>query len=107
MYDFNIDIETDAKKLDDKIKKLQEQRARIEEQLESEKQQLDLSRKVGLLVVKEFQGKPFDYHELKTLLDGNLIFDFDRKFFGLAELDGNDPRRPKKRGRKKAVQTDE
>ncbi|MDR1987634.1 MAG: hypothetical protein LBQ24_02485 [Candidatus Peribacteria bacterium] len=107
MYDFNTDIETEARKLDDKIKKLQEERARIEEQLQSEKKELDLAKKVGLLVVKEFQGKEFKYSELKALLDSNLISDYDRKFFGLAELAVDDPRKPKKRGRRKATPTEE
>ena len=57
-----------------------------------------------MLVVKEFQGKEFKYNELKALLDANLIADFDRKFFNIQALAADDPRRPKKRGRKKAVQ---
>jgi hypothetical protein len=107
MYDFNTDIETEARKLDDKIRKLQEERAKIEEKLQSEKQQLDLARKVGLLVVGEFQGKKFDYNDLRTLLDEHLISDYERKFFDLSELAVDDPRRPKKRGRRKAVQASE
>jgi hypothetical protein len=107
MYDFNTDIETEARKLDDKIRKLQEERTKIEEKLQSEKQQLDLARKVGLLVVGEFQGKKFEYSELKNLLDEHLISDYERKFFDLSELAADDPRRPKKRGRRKVVQASE
>jgi hypothetical protein len=107
MYNFNTDIETEARKLDDKIRKLQEERAKIEEKLQSEKQQLDLARKVGLLVVGEFQGKKFEYNELKTLLDANLVDDFERKFFSFTPLAVDDPKRPKKRGRRKAVQPNE
>jgi hypothetical protein len=107
MYDFSVDIEAQAKKLDLKIRKLQEEKARFDEKLQSEKQRLDLARKVGLLVVGEFKGKKFEYGEFKTLLATHLVDDFERKFFDLAVLAADDPRRPKKRGRKKVVHSNE
>jgi len=100
MYNFDLDIEAEAQKIDSKIKKLQEEKAKLAERLATEQQRLDLSRKVGLLVVNEFQGKPFTYDAFQALLSENLIADFDREFFGLNALAADDPRRPKKRGRK-------
>lgn len=101
MYDLNTDILAEARKLDEKIKKLQEEKAEIEKRLETEKQRLELARKVGLIVVNEFQGKRFEYTDLDTLLEKHLVLDFDRQFFDLNVLPENDPRRPKRRGRKK------
>jgi hypothetical protein len=101
MYDFNVDIEAKARKLDSKIRKLQEEKAKIEEKLQNGKQRLDLARKVGMLVIEGFKGKKFEYGELEALLETHLTDDFERKFFGFAALAADDSRRPKKRGRKK------
>ena len=101
MYKFDLDIEVEAQKIDGKIKKLQEEKAKLAERLATEKQRLDLSRKVGLMVVNEFEGKRFEYDTLQSLLEEHLITDFDREFFGLKTLAADDTRRPKKRGRKK------
>jgi hypothetical protein len=49
----------------------------------------------------EFQGKLFEYKALETVLDKNFIDDFDRQFFSLKPLLADDPRKPKRRGRKK------
>ena len=103
MYDFNVDIEAQARKLDLKIKKLQEEKAKIEENLQSEKRRIDLARKVGMLIIKKFQGKEFEYSEFKALLDTHLTDDFEREFFGFTVLAVDDSRRPKKRGRKKTI----
>lgn len=100
MYDFDKDIETEARKIDEKIKKLQEEKSKLKEKLAAEKQQLDLARKVGLLIVNEFKGKHFVYTDLEKLFEKHLISDFDREFFGLTVLAADDERRPKKRGRK-------
>jgi len=67
---------------------------------QTEQQRLDLSRKVGLLVVNEFQSKSFAYDALQTPLSEHLIADFDREYFNLASLAINDPRRAKPRGGK-------
>jgi hypothetical protein len=101
MIDLNKDIEAEARRLDERIKKLQEEKALLYEQLEAEKQRLDLARKVGLIIVSEFQDKPFEYKDFQALLDTHLADDFDRAFFGLQVLSADDPRRPKKRGRRK------
>ena len=101
MYKFDLDIEVEAQKIDGKIKKLQEEKAKLAERLATEKQRLDLSRRVGLMVVNEFEGKRFEYDTLQSLLEEHLTTDFDREFFGLKALAADDPRRPKKRGRKK------
>lgn len=100
MYDLDKDIESEARKIDEKIKKLQEQKKELAEKLAAEKQQFDLARKVGLLVVNEFKGKHFTYTDFEELLDKHLVSDFDRGFFGLTILAADDERRPKKRGRK-------
>lgn len=104
MYDFDFDIEAEAQKLDAKIKKLQEEKSKLDERLETEKQRIELARKIGLLIVSEFEGKPFEYNALQRMLDEHLITNFDREFFGLRPLPEDDPRRPKKRGRKKKEQ---
>lgn len=103
MYNFDLDIEVEAQKIEAKIKKLQEEKVKLAERMETEKQRQDLCRKVGILVVSEFEGKPFEYDSFKALLDEHLIADFDREFFGLMPLAENDPRRPKRRGRKPKV----
>ena len=100
MYNFDMDIEAEKQKLEAKIKKLQEEKAKLAERMETEKQRIDLSRKVGLLVVNEFEGKSFTYDAFKDLLEKHLITNFDRQFFGFQPLAENDPRRPKRRGRK-------
>jgi hypothetical protein len=104
MYNFDTDIESESRKLEEKIKKLQEEKAELDKRLETEKDRLDLSRKVGLLVINEFGGKSFEYSELATLLDTHLVTDFDRNFFALSPLAETDPRRPKKRGRRKKAE---
>ena len=105
MYDLNKDIESEARKIDEKIKKLQEEKAKLKEKLVAEKQQLDLARKVGILIVNEYKGKHFTYSEFEKLLDKHLVSDFERQFFELPILAVDDERRPKKRGRKKATET--
>ncbi len=69
--------------------------------MERQKQRLDLARKIGVLVLS-FEGNPFEYEEFSKILDEKLTNDFDRTAFKLEVLAENDPRRPKKRGRKKA-----
>ena len=101
MYKFDQDIEQEAQKLEAKIKKLQEEKAKLKERMEAEKDRQDLARKVGIMILTEFEGKAFEYEELKALFDKHLISDFDRQFFGLPTLTEDDPRRPKKRGRRK------
>ena len=101
MYDFDFDIESETQKLDARIKKLQEEKSKLDERLQTEKQRIELARKVGLLVVSEFEGKPFEYSTLERMLDEHLLTNYDREFFGLKALPEDDPRKPKKRGRKK------
>jgi hypothetical protein len=101
MYDFDLDIEAKSLKLAEQIRKLQEEKKLLDEKLETEKQRLDLARKVGMLIVNEFEGKPFEYDEFKALVDNHFTDDFERTFFGLAPLSADDPRRPKRRGRRK------
>jgi len=98
MDTLDFDIESEAQKIDQKIKKLQEQKAQLKERLEQEKNQNELARKVGKLILTKFEGKSFEYQTLKTLLDEKLTSDFDRQFFGLSPLTDDDPRKPKKRG---------
>ena len=107
MYNFDIDAESKSHKLAEKIKKLQEEKAELDRNMETEKQRLNLARKVGLLVVSEFQGQPFEYKTLEALFDKHFTDDFDREFFKLNPLPANDPRKPKKRGRKKKKTTAE
>jgi hypothetical protein len=101
MYDFDLDSESKSRKLAERIKKLQEEKAEIDKTLEAEKQRIDLARKVGILVIAEFKGKPFEYKDLEALFDKNFIDDFSREFFNLPILQANDPRKPKRRGRRK------
>lgn len=101
MYNFDTDAETKSRKLAEKIKKLQEEKAELDKNLETEKQRLNLSRKVGIILMTEFEGKPFEYKAFESLLDKNLIDDFERGFFNLKPLQVGDPRKPKQRGRKK------
>jgi hypothetical protein len=101
MYDFDTDAEAKSRKLAERIKKLQEEKAELDKNLETEKQRLDLAKKVGIIVMTEFEGKPFEYKELETLFEKNFISDFERQFFNLAPLSTDDPRKPKRRGRKK------
>ncbi len=98
---FNLDPEMKSQKLAEKIKKLQEEKAELDKNLETEKQKLNLARKVGILIVSEFGGKPFEYKALETLFDKSFTDDFDREFFKLKPLSADDPRKPKRRGRKK------
>ncbi|MDR1044122.1 MAG: hypothetical protein LBP33_03265 [Candidatus Adiutrix sp.] len=101
MYDFHMDAEAKSRKLADRIKKLQKEKADLDQNLEAEKQRFDLARKAGLLVVSEFQGRPFEYKALEALFDKHFIDDYDRAFFNLKPLPANDSRKPKRRGRKK------
>jgi hypothetical protein len=105
MYDFDTDAEAKSRKLAERIKKLQEEKAELDKNLETEKHRLNLARKVGILVMTEFQGKPFEYKELEVLFEKNFINDFERQFFNLAPLSTDDPRKPKRRGRKKKEET--
>ena len=98
MDTLDFDIENEAQKIDAKIKKLQEQKAQLKERLEKEKNQNELARKVGKLILSKFEGKPFEYSELQSLLDEKLTTDFDRQFFGFSPLTDDDPRKPKRRG---------
>ena len=98
---FNLDPEMKSQKLAEKIKKLQEEKAELDKNLETEKQKLNLARKVGILIISEFEGKPFEYKALESLFDKNFTDDFDREFFKLKPLPSDDPRKPKRRGRKK------
>lgn len=99
-------IEEEAKKLDEKIKKLKEQKAKLAETLEADKQKNNLAFKLGLLLMEEYQGKDFEYDDFKKILDEKLTSDFEREFFGFQPLSTDDPRRPKKRGRKKNIQSE-
>ena len=101
MYKFDQDIEQEAQKIEAKIKKLQEEKAKLKERMEAEKDRQDLAKKVGIMILSEFEGKAFEYIDLQALFDKHLISDFDRQFFNLSPLTEDDPRRPKKRGRKK------
>ena len=98
MDTLDFDIENEAKKIDAKIKKLQEEKAKLKERLEQEKNQNELARKIGKLILSKFEGKPFEYSELQSLLDEKLTTEFDRQFFSLQPLTDDDPRKPKKRG---------
>jgi len=104
MYNFDQDIETESKKIEAKIKKLQEEKAKLKERMETEKDRQELAKKVGIIIITEFEGKPFEYSTLSALFDKHLISDFDRKFFNLSPLAEDDPRRPKRRGRRKKVE---
>jgi hypothetical protein len=101
MYDFDTDAESKSRKLAERIKKLQEEKAELDKNLETEKQRLDLAKKVGIIVMTEFEGKPFEYKELETLFEKNFTSDFERQFFNLVPLSKDDPRKPKRRGRKR------
>lgn len=101
MYNFDQDIEQEAQKIEAKIKKLQEEKAKLKERMETEKDRQDLARKVGIIILTEFEGKPFEYTALLALFDKHLISDYERQFFNLSPLAEDDPRRPKKRGRRK------
>jgi hypothetical protein len=83
------------------------EKAKLDETLETEKQRIDLAKKVGMVVVTEYKGKPFEYAAFESLLESKLVDDFDREFFGLKPLSADDPRRPKKRGRRKREQATE
>ena len=98
---FGKDIELEAKKIDEKIRKLKEQKAQLAETLEAERQRKTLALKLGLLILDEYQGKPFEYTDLHKLLDSKLTTDFEREAFQLEPLPASDPRKPKKRGRRK------
>lgn len=106
MYDLDKDIEAEAKKIEAKIKKLQEEKAKLKERMEAEKDRQELARKVGLIILSEFKGKAFDYETLLKVFDRLLVKDYDRQFFGLTPLAEDDPKRPKKRGRRKKAQDD-
>ena len=107
MYDFDMDVDAETQKIDAKIKKLQEERAQLLENAEEKKLLQDLARKVGVIVVSEFQGKAFEYQALEKILEENLISDSERQFFNLQPLAEDDPKRPKKRGRKKREMVEE
>ncbi len=100
MRNFDFDAEAEARRLDEKIKALQLKKAEIAEKVEEAKFLNGLARKVGLLIVKKFEGKPFQYEDLRDTLNEVLIADTERTFFDLAILPADDPRRPKRRGRK-------
>ena len=106
MSKLDYDIEAEAKKIDAKIEKLKAEKANLKQRLEQEKQHIELARRVGLLILNEFKGKSFTYSDFETIIEENLISDYDRDFFGIKPLAENDPRRPKRRGRKKASPTD-
>lgn len=98
------DIELEAKKIDEKIRKLKEQKAQLAETLEAERQRKNLALKVGLLLLDEYEGKPFEYADFQQLMDSKLTTDFEREAFQLDPLPSGDPRKPKKRGRKKKTE---
>jgi len=95
-----FDVETRAKKIDEKIRQLQEEKKQLADKMKAEKVQKELGRRLGMLILKEYEGKPFEYADLKGKLDEVLKADHDREFFGLSPLAVDDPRRPKPRGRK-------
>ncbi|MCL2028997.1 MAG: hypothetical protein FWG97_01035 [Deltaproteobacteria bacterium] len=101
MYNFDADAESRSRKLAERIRKLQEEKAELDKSLESEKLRVNLARKVGIVIMSEFKGKPFEYKELEALFDNNFMDDFDREFFGLKPLSVDDPRKPKRRGRRR------
>ena len=101
MQELDFNLEAKSLKYAEQIKKLQEIKAKVDARLATEKQQIDLARKVGVIVVSEFQGKAFKYEALEKILDEKLVDDFERDFFSLSPLPADDSRRPKKRGRKK------
>ena len=101
MYDFEMDPEAKSRKLGAKIKKLQEEKDQVDKGLEEIKKRRDLAYKVGIIMLTEFEGKPFEYADLEALFDKNFTEDFDRNFFNLKPLPPDDPRKTKKRGRKK------
>jgi hypothetical protein len=107
MYDFDSDAESKSRKLAERIKKLQEEKAELDKNLEAEKQRLELARKVGIIVLTEFEGKPFEYKDLEALFEKNFIDDFSRQFFNLPPLQADDPRKPKRRGRRKKEEVTE
>ena len=98
-----LDIEARAKKIDEKIRQLQEEKKQLAEKVKAEKAFKDLGRKVGMLVLKEFEGKSFEYSQLLEKLESVLKSDYDRAFFALAILTEDDPRRPKPRGRRAKI----
>lgn len=100
MSDFNFDAEAEAKKLDNKIKALQAKKAELADKAKEAKQLNELARKVGVIIIKKYEGKPFEHKDLQGALDEALTADEDRTFFGFKPLAADDPRRPKKRGRK-------
>lgn len=100
-YDLNYDPEAELNKLDAQMAKLREERAKLKEKLEADKLLLDLAKRIGIIVLNEFQGKQFMYSSFENILEEKLILDFDRQFFGLRPLPLNDPRRPKRRGGRK------
>ena len=101
MYNFDMDVDAEAQKIEAKIKKLQEEKAELLEHAEEKKLLQDLARKVGVIVVSEFKGKAFGYQALEKILEEKLISDSERQFFNMQPLAEDDSRRPKKRGRKK------
>ena len=107
MYDLEQDIEAEARKLDAKIKKLQEEKVKLRERMESEKQRAELARKVGMFVLKDYEKNPHEYTNIINTLSEILISDFDRQFFGLEPLAEDDPKRPRRRGRRKKESEDE
>lgn len=98
MKDFPKDPDLEARKLDEKIKKLQEEKALLKEKYEEEKQQIELAKLVGWLIIKKFEGQRFTYSDLEIVLEENLKKDYDRSFFKLQPLP--EEAKPAKRGRK-------
>ena len=68
--------------------------------MKAEKDRTELARRLGMLILSEYEGKPFEYTTLQAKLEEVLRTDFDRGFFGFPPLAADDPRRPKPRGRK-------
>ena len=95
-----FDVEARTKKIDEKIRQLQEEKKQLADKVKAEKAQKELGRRLGMVVLKEYEGKPFEYADLKGKLDEVLKTDHDRGFFGLSPLPMDDPRRSKQRGRK-------
>jgi len=103
MIDIDRDIEIEARKIDEKIKKLQQQKKELAEKIKIDKQRNDLARRVGMIIMSKYEGNYFEYEDFRNTLAEQLTADFDREFFGFDILPIDDPRRPKKRGRKRTL----
>ncbi|MDL2268616.1 hypothetical protein LJC41_01370 [Desulfosarcina sp. OttesenSCG-928-G17] len=95
--------EIETKKIDEKIKKLQEEKLKLADKIKEEEQKNNLAHKVGLIILDKYKGKNFKYDDFHKLLEQTLVNDFERNFFGFSPLAEDDPRRPKRRGRKKSL----